>query len=222
MRNRPDVRSVTLHQQDGSLTLQAFADREGLTLKQVSYCVRKGLILGARKDARSKKWTVYPPAKLLRRPRTLQLVERPQHVEDAQASSAFDGLHETPESSRGCTAGEPSRNLDCGSSVSATLPDLGVADPLPPADGLPWNCRRAQGLRCPDDGPQSDRSEDAPEASAAACIVLTEEQREELAYAATCQLHKLATGEEADEPEVQEAMRHLYAALRLLEAGRPL
>ncbi len=131
------------------------------------------------------------------------------------------GLLDVPESSRGCTAGEPSRDLDRGSSVSVTWPELGVADPLPPAGGLPWNCRKAQGLRCPDEGPQSERSEDAPEAAAAACIVLTEAQREELAYAATCQLHDLSTCAEADEPEVQEARQHLYAALLLLEAGRP-
>ncbi|MDP2144401.1 MAG: hypothetical protein Q8J80_09775 [Gallionella sp.] len=132
------------------------------------------------------------------------------------------GLLEVPESSRGCTAVEPSRELGRGSSVSVIWPELGVADPLPPADGLPWNCRKAQNLRCPDEGPRSSRSEDAPESAAAACIVLTEAQREELTYAASCQLHELSTGEEADEPEVQEAMRHLYAALRLLEAGRPL
>ena len=99
-------------------------------------------------------------------------------------------------------------------------PDLGVADPLPPAGGLPWNCRKVLNLQCPDDGAHSSRSEDAP--AAAACIVLTEEQRSELAYAASCQLHELSRSEEVDTPDVQEAMCHLYAALRLLEAGRPL
>jgi hypothetical protein len=131
------------------------------------------------------------------------------------------GLLGVPESSRGCTAGEPSRDLGRGSSVSVVWPELGVADPLPPADGLPWNCRKAQGLRCLDEGPRAERSEDAPEAAAAACIVLTEAQREELAYAASCQLHDLSRCEEVDTPDVQEAMCNLYAALRLLEAGRP-
>ena len=58
--------SVTLHQQHGSLSLQAFAEREGMTLKQVQSFIRQGLILGAQQDGRSKRWRIYPPAKLLR------------------------------------------------------------------------------------------------------------------------------------------------------------
>lgn len=58
----------TLHQQDGSLSIQAFAEREGLTHGQVMRCIKRGEVLGARKDARSKKWAIYPPAKLMRRP----------------------------------------------------------------------------------------------------------------------------------------------------------
>src|SRR3990167_4028746 len=57
--------SVTLHQQDGGLTVQAFADREGLPLKTVRRYIRLGRIVGARQDSRSKKWTIYPPAKLV-------------------------------------------------------------------------------------------------------------------------------------------------------------
>lgn len=59
----------TLHQQDGGLTMQAFADCEGLTLKQAMTAARRGQILGARQDSRSKRWYVYPPAKLTCRPR---------------------------------------------------------------------------------------------------------------------------------------------------------
>lgn len=66
-----------LHQQAGALTLQAFAEREGLTLGQVKRCIRSGWILGARKDARSKHWSIYPPAKLMRRPRSHQKRESP-------------------------------------------------------------------------------------------------------------------------------------------------
>ena len=66
-----------LHQQAGALTLQAFADREGLTLGQVKRCIRSGWILGACKDARSKHWSIYPPAKLMRRPRSHQKRESP-------------------------------------------------------------------------------------------------------------------------------------------------
>jgi hypothetical protein len=51
---------------------------------------------------------------------------------------------------------------------------------------------------------------------------LTEEQRDHLAFAITCQMHELATCDEVDTPDVQEAMRSLYEVSLLLEAGRPL
>ena len=66
-RNPPNA---TLHQQDGSMTAQAFADKEGLSLKQVLTAARRGQLLGARQNPLSKKWWVYPPAKLLSRPRS--------------------------------------------------------------------------------------------------------------------------------------------------------
>ena len=66
-----NLRSVpVLHQQDGGMSLQAFAQREGLTLGEVKGCIKRGKVLGARKDARSKHWWIYPPAKLLERPRS--------------------------------------------------------------------------------------------------------------------------------------------------------
>lgn len=61
-----------LHQQDGGLSLQAFAEREGLTAGQVKRCIRAGKVLGAQQDSRSKHWWIYPPAKLLERPRSHQ------------------------------------------------------------------------------------------------------------------------------------------------------
>lgn len=66
-RNPP---AVTLHQQDGALTMQAFADREGLTLKQALTAARRGQLLGARQNPLSNRWWVYPPAKLLHRPKS--------------------------------------------------------------------------------------------------------------------------------------------------------
>lgn len=61
--------SITLHQQDGGMSVQAFADKEGISLEQARRFIKRGLVFGARRDARSKKWTVYPPAKLLAEPR---------------------------------------------------------------------------------------------------------------------------------------------------------
>lgn len=65
-----DIPNATLHQQDGSMTAQAFADQEGLSLKQVLTAARRGQLLGARQNPLSKRWWVYPPAKLLSRPRS--------------------------------------------------------------------------------------------------------------------------------------------------------
>ena len=58
-------KSLSLHQQDGGMTLQAFAALHGLTSKAMRHYIRRGRVVGARQDARSKKWTIYPPAKLL-------------------------------------------------------------------------------------------------------------------------------------------------------------
>lgn len=66
-RNPP---TVTLHQQEGALTMQAFAEREGLTLQQAVTAARRGQLLGARQNPLSNRWWVYPPAKLLHRPKS--------------------------------------------------------------------------------------------------------------------------------------------------------
>lgn len=63
-------KSITLHQQDGGMSVQAFADKESITLAQARYYVKTGRVIGARQDARSKKWTIYPPAKLAVTPRS--------------------------------------------------------------------------------------------------------------------------------------------------------
>ena len=85
--------SVTLHQQSGGISVQAFADIEGLTLKQAFYCIKRGKVLGARQDARSKRWFVYPPAKLLERPRTRKAVaELPDLLVGADAVAVEAGV----------------------------------------------------------------------------------------------------------------------------------
>lgn len=76
-RNPP---AVTLHQQEGALTMQAFADREGLTLKQALTAARRGQLLGARQNPLSNRWWVYPPAKLMKRPRSYQKREAPEDL----------------------------------------------------------------------------------------------------------------------------------------------
>ncbi len=79
-----------LHQQAGAMTPQAFAEREGLTLPQVMRCIRSGQILGAQQDGRSKRWSIYPPAKLLRdKPRkVLVSAELPAHSQISAPAAA--------------------------------------------------------------------------------------------------------------------------------------
>ncbi len=78
-----------LHQQAGGMTVQAFAELEGLTHQQVVTAARGGKILGARQDCRSKRWYVYPPAKLLARPRSLA---KPQGVSPECSAESPDLL----------------------------------------------------------------------------------------------------------------------------------
>ena len=59
-------RSVSLHQQVGGMSVQAFADQQGIKLKRLRYYIKTGRVIGARQDSRSKKWTIYPPAKLVK------------------------------------------------------------------------------------------------------------------------------------------------------------
>lgn len=67
--------SVILHQQDGGMTVQAFADQHGVPLSMMRYYVKTGRVIGARQDSRSKKWTIYPPAKLTVTPRSRERLQ---------------------------------------------------------------------------------------------------------------------------------------------------
>lgn len=92
------ILSVSLHQQNGGMSLQAFADKEGISKRQMLSMVKRGLVMGAQRDSRSKKWCIYPPAKLLQQPRSCkkrsesvacQPVEKP--AAGAQATPAEGG-----------------------------------------------------------------------------------------------------------------------------------
>lgn len=52
------------HQQQG-VSLLAFSEQTGIRLKQLLHYCRKGQIIGARKHPLTKKWWIYPPAKLV-------------------------------------------------------------------------------------------------------------------------------------------------------------
>lgn len=121
--------SVTLHQQDGGMSVQAFADIEGLTLEQAYYCIKRGKVLGARQDARSKRWFVYPPAKLLERPRSRKAVaELPDLLAGADAVAVEAGA-ESRQSGQCALNVEPE-----GSCPPAGQQSLqGRAEGLPPA-----------------------------------------------------------------------------------------
>lgn len=57
--------SNQIHQQQGVMTLSDFAALHGLTMRRASYLATRGRILGATRHVLSKRWLVYPPAKLL-------------------------------------------------------------------------------------------------------------------------------------------------------------
>ncbi|MBI5439344.1 MAG: hypothetical protein HY936_10450 [Nitrosomonadales bacterium] len=52
------------HQQDGGLSLQEFAAKEGISDSYLRRLIRCGLVLGASKHPLSKKWRIYPPARI--------------------------------------------------------------------------------------------------------------------------------------------------------------
>lgn len=56
--------TATLHQQDGGMSVQAFAAKEGITESYLRRLIKRGLVLGASKHPLSKKWCIYPPAKI--------------------------------------------------------------------------------------------------------------------------------------------------------------
>ena len=62
MSNTPH--NETLHQQEG-MSLADFAQVTGKTAAYLARLAQKGRIIGARKHPLSKKWWIYPPAKLI-------------------------------------------------------------------------------------------------------------------------------------------------------------
>lgn len=126
----------TLHQQDGALSVQAFAEREGLTHGQAMRCIRGGKVLGARKDARSKHWWIYPPAKLLAEPR-----KRAGAVSGAEP----DTLRAAPPSGAGVMAAVSCSHVDAHPSQNVARASVPPAKPLLTLDGatLP-PCRAAR------------------------------------------------------------------------------
>ncbi len=52
-------------------------------------------------------------------------------------------------------------------------------------------------------------------------FTLTEAQRSALSFAAFCEAEDLAEGDEKDEPEVQEAVAHLWEVRAILEGRQP-
>ncbi|MBI5917898.1 MAG: hypothetical protein HY849_00780 [Nitrosomonadales bacterium] len=57
--------SDRLHQQHAGITLAAFSVQTGVSENQLLKYARAGRIIGARKHPLTKKWTIYPPARLL-------------------------------------------------------------------------------------------------------------------------------------------------------------
>lgn len=79
---------ITKHQQQG-VSLRAFAEQTGIREGQLLKYVRTGRILGARKHPLTKKWWIYPPAKLLF-PDSSATYTRRQHVPQVRAGVAVD------------------------------------------------------------------------------------------------------------------------------------
>jgi hypothetical protein len=65
-----------------------------------------------------------------------------------------------------------------------------------------------------------DASSYHPSAKPLLTFSLTEEQREDLAFAAMCKAGELEEGDEADELEVREAIGNLWEAYKVLNGGR--
>jgi len=84
--------SLSLHQQNGGMSVQAFAALEGLTLKQARYCIKNGKVLGAQRDSRSKKWWIYPPAVLMERPRSYSRSKKSERVAPPSGASDMAGV----------------------------------------------------------------------------------------------------------------------------------
>lgn len=56
--------SQTLHQQNG-VSLATFSQQTGISVQALQKYAKAGRIIGARKHPLTKKWWIYPPAKLM-------------------------------------------------------------------------------------------------------------------------------------------------------------
>jgi len=103
-------KSLSLHQQNGAMTVLAFADMHGVSLQVMHSYIRAGRVIGAQQDARSKRWTIYPPAVLMDR----------------------DGHRVTPGDAFACRARRPElgelKAVDVGTSPHGLSADLSRAD----------------------------------------------------------------------------------------------
>ncbi|MGA8864704.1 MAG: hypothetical protein WBM09_13490 [Gallionella sp.] len=117
----------------------------------------------------------------------------------------------------------------CRSQTHTTRPDRGsgfAAVDLPLHHRISGEADAAQrnqsGLSLPDSGQCAQAVESAatpPPCEALLTFSFTESQRDRLAFACLCEAEDLADGHEADEPEVQEAIRDLWEARRILIGG---
>lgn len=120
-------KSITLHQQDGGMSVQAFAVREGLSLEQAKRFAKRGQILGARQDARSKHWWVYPPAKLLVEPRS-----RNRRSAAGMAAADCAGLDAERDASRAAPLSGAGVMAACGHADTHPTPAIiEAAEPFP-------------------------------------------------------------------------------------------
>ncbi len=90
--SRDYLASEVLHQQAGAMTPAEFAEREGLSLKDVRNLLKRGGILGASRHPLSNRWHIYPPAKLLIQPRPYRKREAPGVAASQDSAASLDLL----------------------------------------------------------------------------------------------------------------------------------
>ena len=76
-----------LHQQR-AISLEAFAALQGVTIKSLRRYISQGLVIGAKQDFRSKRWSIYPPAKLIAEVRKFAPRKRPLPFDDQRVKEA--------------------------------------------------------------------------------------------------------------------------------------
>lgn len=55
----------TRHQQEGGVSVNTFAEQTGIKKTRLLYYIRTGRLIGARQHPLTKRWWIYPPAKLV-------------------------------------------------------------------------------------------------------------------------------------------------------------